>query len=463
MSCAPRINQLSNNELFWLRFCFSIFILLIPLLVGCGSDSHAERERQGRVVLKYWDKWNGFEAEAMRGVVEDFNKSQDRIWVDFNSVSQIDRRLMLATAGGVPPDIAGVWGYSVPVYAENNALMPLDELAREKGIRAGDYIPAYWTLCNHVGHLWGLPSTPTTIALVYNKKLFREAGLDPDRPPQTIAELEEYNAKLTRRGADGRIERIGFLPEEPGWWNALWGYWWGADLVDGSKITARAPENTAAYEWLQTYPDRFGADKLVSFRDGFGNFASPQNPFFTGRVAMVLQGVWIFNFIKNYAPSDFEWGVAPFPSSGSGARDAVTLAECDMLVIPSGAKHPREAFEFIAYVNSQPVMERLCRGQLKFSPLAVCSDEFLDSHPHPHIREFLALAKSPNAKGYPRTAIWTSYEADMRNAVSRIWGGSATAGEALDDVQARQQKNLDRRIERWKRMEPALQKLWSKQ
>ena len=251
----------------------------------------------------------------MRAVVDDFNASQSRIFVDFSTVSQIDRKLMLATAGGVPPDVAGVYSASLPVYSENNALMPLDRMAAAAGIERENYIDVIWQMCSHRGHLWALPSTPSCLALIWNKKLFREAGLDPEHPPQSIRELEEMNAKLVRYRSDGKLQSIGYLPEEPGWWPGLWPAWFGGKLWDGQRnVTANSPENIQAYEWIESYPKRFGADSLLGFREGFGNFASPQNPFFTGRVAMVLQGVWIYNFIKNYAPADFEWGVAPFPS-----------------------------------------------------------------------------------------------------------------------------------------------------
>lgn len=419
---------------------------------------------EGHVVIKYWDKWTGFEADAMRVVVDDFNASQDRIRVEYSSVSQIDRRLMLATAGGVPPDVAGIWAINLPVYAENNALTPLDTLARKAGIIESDYIPVFWKLCNYRNHLWALPSTPSSTALIYNKKMFREAGLDPDKPPRTIEELEAFNAKLTRRSGSGRLEKIGHMPEEPGWWNGLWGYWFGGSMVEGeSRITANSPENLEAYRWVQSYPERFGPENLLAMRDGFGNFASPQNPFFTGRVAMILQGVWIYNFIKNYAPPDFEWGVAPFPSNDPEHLRDVTIVECDLLVIPVGAKHPREAFEFMSYVNSQAPMEKLCLGQRKFSPLLECSPEFFRDHPNPFIRQFLELSKSPNARSNPAIPTWSEYNADMKNAVTRIWSGKATADAALADVQKRQQKNLNRRMERWHRNEEMLTKLWSEQ
>jgi ABC-type glycerol-3-phosphate transport system substrate-binding protein len=440
-----------------------IFFVLCLILSGLGVQDLPGAD-DGRVRLKYWDKWTGFEADAMRAVVDDFNASQDRISVEFNSVSQIDRRLMLATAGGVPPDVAGIWAINLPAYAENNALTPLDSFAGKAGIRADDYIPAFWKMCRYRDHLWALPSTPGCNALIYNKKMFREAGLDPDRPPRSIAELEAFNEKLTRRSASGRLEAIGHVPEEPGWWSGLWGYWFGGSMVKGgSEITVTSPENLAAYRWVQSYPERFGTDRLLALRDGFGNFASPQNPFFTGRVAMILQGSWIYNFIANYAPADFEWGVAPFPSSDPDHLRDVTIVECDLLVVPAGAKHPEEAFEFIRYVNSRGPMEKLCLGQRKFSPLHECSPSFFEAHPNPFIRTFLELAKSPNARPAPAVTTWGEFNADMKNAVTRIWAGEATAEEALADVQKRQQKNLDRRHERWLRSEPVLTKSWSEQ
>ena len=434
--------------------------LLLPLS-GCEKTTSA---RDGKVVVTYWEKWTGFEAAAMRAVIADFNASQDHIHVDFSSVSQIDRRLMLATAGGVPPDVAGLWSHALPIYAENNALTPLDSLAPESSVRRENYIDVFWQLCSYRGHLFALPATPTSIALVWNKKLFREAGLDPERPPRSIAELEQYNEKLAKYRPDGRLERIGFLPEEPGWWNAMWGYCFGASLWDKDRtVTIDSPENIAAYQWIESYPKRFGAANLLAFRDGFGNFASPQNPFLSGRLAMELQGAWIYNFIKSYAPAGFEWGVASIPTADPERLKDVSIVEADVLVIPAGAKHPKEAFEFLAYVNSQKPMEKLCLGQLKFSPLREYSPDFLAKHPNPYIADFLRLAKSPNAKYVPRIPTWTSFSSDMRNAVGKIWAGKASAVDALAEVKLRQQQLLDHRMQRWDRLSPKITAEWSKQ
>ena len=84
---------------------------------------------------------------------------------------------------------------------------------------------------------------------------------------------------------------------------------------------------------------------------------------------MTNQGPWIYSFIKNYAAPDFEWGVAAFPSADPERLPNVSYADSDVLVIPAGAKHPREAFEFIRYLTKQGPMEKFCLGQRKFSPL----------------------------------------------------------------------------------------------
>jgi ABC-type glycerol-3-phosphate transport system substrate-binding protein len=300
--------------------------------------------------------------------------------------------------------------------------------------------------------------------LIWNKKLFREAGLDPEQPPRSIAELEEFNKKLAKYRPDGRLQTIGFLPLEPDWYSTMLGFWFGGQLWDDDKtITANSPGNIAAYQWVESYPDRFGSGNLLAFRDGFGNFASPQNPFISGRVAMELQGSWIYSYIKNYAPPGFEWGVAAFPSNDPEHLKNVAIVETDVMVIPVGAKHPKEAFEFLKYVSTQKVMEKLCMGKLQFSPLKECSPEFLRNHPNPYIKVFLDLAKSPNARYAPRISTWTEYDSDMTNAVSKIWAGKISAADALDSVEKHQQEIFDRRLERWNRLSPKLTEEWDSQ
>src|ERR1035438_4453197 len=133
--------------------------MLAAALAGCARHADGNVAR-GRVIVNYWEKWSGFEADAMQAVVDDFNRSQDRIEVRFLSVSEVDTKLLLAASSGHPPDVAGLWSENIPDFSEKGALTPLDGGLAAAGIGADHYIPVYWELCRHRGFTWGLPTTP---------------------------------------------------------------------------------------------------------------------------------------------------------------------------------------------------------------------------------------------------------------------------------------------------------------
>lgn len=419
----------------------------IALVAACLFTSERvvrEPERPGRVVVTYWEKWTKFEGEAMRAVVDKFNRSQDRIYVEYLSIAAVNAKTLLAASGGVPPDVAGLYDSDVAQFADDNALIPLDDFCREAGIDASRYIPAYWDICEYEGKIWALPTTPASTALHYNREMLSAAGIDPDRPPETIEELVAYSDRLLQRDERGRIRKAGFLPQEPGWWNWAWGYLFGGELWDGkSKITCDSPENVRAFEFVMKFSDLYGATDIQAFRQGFGAFASPQNAFMSEKVAMVLQGVWMYNFITEVAP-DLDWAAAPFPHPQDRPDlSQMTFVGLDVLGIPRGAKHPKEAFEFIKYVQSQEGMELLCMGQRKHSPLVEVSEDFYKKHPNPYIRLFADLPRGPNAVAPPQLGIWPQYSQELAAAIEQVFLNQKTPQEALHDVQVRMQPKLD--------------------
>jgi multiple sugar transport system substrate-binding protein len=420
------------------RLCATLISLLWLARPALADD--------GRVHVKYWEKWTGFEREAMRVVVDDFNRSQDRIVVDFIGVSSVNQKTIVATAGGNPPDLAGVWGQDVIDFADKEALIPLDEFARGTVVRRDRYLPLYWDMGVTAGHLFGVISAPAITALHWNKRLFREAGLDPERPPRTIAELDRYADRLTRFEG-GKLTRIGFLPSEPPWWPFFWPYFFGGSLWDGGEhIPLESPQNVRAYTWVQGYAKKYGVEALQTAHAGFGNFASAQDPFMSGHLGMVLQGIWMSNYIASFAP-DLEWAAAPFPPLHEG-DDPVTFVDADMLVIPRGARHPREAFEFIRYLAEQPTMEKFCVLQHKNSPLRDVSEDFFQRHKNPFIRMFQKLAGSPKAAGMPQMAVWKEYRVEMQTLFQKVWLVRATPEQALHDAGVRMQRSWDRARQR---------------
>jgi len=414
---------------------FAVVVLVGYLDGRPGMEDVSEEKRRAltgdlsqRVHIAYWEKWTGFEGDAAQAMTDHFNRSQDKIFVHRIPTSEVDRKCMLAVIGGNPPDVVGLWDYVVPSFADGGALLPLDDLMAESGLTPDYYHANYLELCRYDGKTYALPTTPATLALFWNKEHFRRkadelqaAGLDPDRAPRTISELDRYSEVLSEFKPDGTPKVMGFLPTEPGWFNSTWGYFYGGELYDEAtgKVAADDPANVRAYTWLKRFAEQYGREKLLQFRQGFGTFDSPQNGFIDGRVTMVLQGVWFPNFIRRHRPH-MEFGVAPFPAP-EGVSYPRSLMECDVIAIPRGCKHPKEAWQFILNTQTGGGMEVLCRHQGKHLPFRKTPEYFRQGHPNPFLGVFEDLAASPHSFITPRITIWREYRKEMEDAFEHIW------------------------------------------
>jgi ABC-type glycerol-3-phosphate transport system substrate-binding protein len=265
------------------------------------------------------------------------------------------------------------------------------------------------------------------------------------------------------------------MPTMPNWFLPYLPYWFGGEIYDEQTDTLQltSPRVLAAYQWLYDYSAQIGARKVRRFHASMGsrNWNSPENPFLSGRQAMLLQGVWMANFIEKLRPSwnrwrisdqtdpdardaeirewkaqeltlpladrraHYRWGAAPFPSAmGTGE---ITFAGFDVLVIPAGAKHKKEALEFMLFVNRQDIMERLCASHCKNSPLAQVSDTFLAEHPNPYVHVFERMTAGPAARSYPKFPLWPSLEMDLLIASVEIGMLRREPAEILAELQQR--------------------------
>ena len=295
---------------------------------------------QGVTRILYWEKWTGLEGQQMQAIVDEFNKTVGKekgIYVDYVSMSQIEKKTLIATAAGVPPDVAGMWDSQVLQYASMNALEPLDFYAQEYGLTRDKFKPAFYDGCTYNGKLYAMPSTVYSAALIWNKKIYqskatelRQAGLDPDRPPRTIAELDQYAKAIDTWEVDNGRKHLGvtgFIPTQPGSFTNQYPYWFGADIVsaDGTKVELDTPQMTACYDWIRGYSERLGNDAISEFTSGFGQFDSPANPFMAGQNSMELMGPWIGQFIEKFTPWMNRYGVPEDQVQRENDFDKITI------------------------------------------------------------------------------------------------------------------------------------------
>ncbi|MHC5023160.1 MAG: extracellular solute-binding protein [Planctomycetota bacterium] len=401
---------------------------------------------RGRLVLTYWEKWTGEEGIALQRIIDHFNDSQSRLWVQRVPVSDIMAKAMVAIGGGDPPDLVGLYDFNIPLFAEARAVLPLDDFAHVGPLPVDEYAPSIRRMLTHEGRQWAGITTCHSMALYYNRARLREIDHDPDRPPRTTDELDALADRLMITRPDGRLERVGFLPNLPQSWPYLWPGLFGGRLYDETtqQATLTEPENIATYEWVAGYPRRYGARATSAFAAGFGrSFNTALDPFLTGRAAMIVQGPWIARLARRNAP-DLDFAAAPVPVAAAlyDPDRPAGMAEADVIMIPRGCRHPEEAYEFIRFTQRRDVLEELASSHCKGSPLRTVSAEFRADHPNPYVGVHDAVTHSPRVSTAPRTRVWPQYAAMIKTAFDAIWIGADVRTE-LASVQGRVQDLID--------------------
>lgn len=163
------------------------------LASACGARSSA--------IVWWTPSWGQARATELARQFEAANPDL-KVTIEMTVADGLPTRIQTALRSGAPPDlIEAQHGWVVP-YAQAGLLAPLDDVVASAD--RADYLPAALDYDTWDGHLWGAPFRIETHALLYNKRLFREAGLDPDRPPQTWSETLDAARALTRKTAAGR-------------------------------------------------------------------------------------------------------------------------------------------------------------------------------------------------------------------------------------------------------------------
>ena len=341
----------------------AVYAVLWPREAATPAEQEALAE--GRTLIVYWDRHSGHEHEARRALIDEFNRSQDEVYVRAVPVgyNALMEKLLTSISGGAPPDICALDGTIMAQLVGQGCFTPLEDfMARCPYLEQEDFFEYVWPMVAFDGHVWGIPTTTDTYCLLWNKNAFRKAGLDPERPPRTLEELEEYAARLTIRTETG-FEQIGFLPWQPWDLTHMWGLLFGGTWYDdstGQMVCADDPALLRMLRWQRSFaidpnstsnaPYAMDPEKIMSFQKGFGDYMSANNQFYAGKLAMITEGEWQVTFIPKYAP-ELDWGVAPIPAP-AGAKPRAYSSTCVVDCVPQGCRHPEAAWAFLEWFNS---------------------------------------------------------------------------------------------------------------
>ncbi|MGI8913883.1 MAG: extracellular solute-binding protein, partial [Chloroflexota bacterium] len=268
-----------------------------------------------------------------------------------------------AMVAGTPPD--GILTSSFPIAAEwaaNSQIQPMDQWAGQLGVKQQDYFSWVWNMQHFHGKLWCLLQEYDTNVFVWNKALYKTAGLNADAPPTQLAALDDAAARLDHKQADGTITQAGFIP----WLSAnisLWIAARGGDIYDATngKWTFDTPQARDALAWYQQYIKRLGDYNAVTQLTK--QFTGKVTGLGSGKLGQQIVGDWVPLYNYNVDSPSLEYGVGVIPTDPGVAPGTNTVIGSDTFVLPVGVKHPQESMQFMLYMASADPVLAWCVGE----------------------------------------------------------------------------------------------------
>jgi multiple sugar transport system substrate-binding protein len=283
--------------------------------------------------------------QAVAGpLVKAYNaKGEGTVKLTIIPAGQFVTKFATSIAGGSPPDVVATDLIYVPAFAAANQMTDITD--RAKALPYFDKLsPSHIRLSTWQGKLYSVPFSAEASVLVYNKALFRQAKLDPEKPPSNFAEFENAARQITQLGGD--LKGFYFSGSASGGmvftsFPLIWAS--GGDVLsaDGSQATVDTP---AMRETLALYR-RLWEAKLVPEGAKSDNGSSFFSTFATGKIGMCFLGAFSIGILKEKFP-DVEFGVAPLFGREGGTS---SFAGGDSIGIPKGSKNVEAAWKFITW------------------------------------------------------------------------------------------------------------------
>jgi sn-glycerol 3-phosphate transport system substrate-binding protein len=247
----------------------------------------------------------------------DFNKDNPAIKVQpiyAGSYQDTIVKALTAHKAGTPPVASVLLSTDTFTLIDEDAVVPIDNFVKTADDKAwlGSFYKAFMLNGQIGGKTWGVPFQRSTIVLYWNKELFKEAGLDPNKPPANWAELVSVAQKLTKKDASGKVTQYGIQVPSSGF-----PYWlFQGFTTQNDVILANEAGNAVRYddpkviEALQFWVDL--SRKHGVHPAGVVEWGTTPKDFMEKKVAMIWTTTGNLTNIRTNAKFDF--GVAMLPA-----------------------------------------------------------------------------------------------------------------------------------------------------
>ncbi|WP_454858049.1 ABC transporter substrate-binding protein [Rhizobium binxianense] len=373
-----------------------------------------------------WWAPNWGEARAKK-LAEDFHAANPDVTVklEITVANGLQNRIEVALRSGTPPDLIDTSMQWVVPFASSGKLLDLDQFAKQQ-VKLDDLLPATLDSTRYNGHIYGLPYRAQTLALIYNKALYRDAGLDPENPPKTWSEFIKASQALTKTNAAGK-EQYGIGVAGGGEMGnlitRLVPFMWmnGGDVLNADFTKATVNEK-AAVEAVEFYTSPLTKYKIAPPSTLQNDGLALRRLFDAGTVAQYFSGQYDLPAIQQEAPN-LEIGVGPFPHPEGKQTSGILSGWA--FVVPSDSKHKDAALRFAKFLML-PENQGYYTDTFPASISAMNLPRFKD----PLLQPFKEMLKF--TKPVPSTPAWIKTQQILFSHTQEVMLGSATPQEAMD-------------------------------
>ncbi|MEW9702015.1 extracellular solute-binding protein [Paenibacillus sp. SI8] len=308
------------------------------------------------VTIEYWQYAFQTKVDLVNELIAEFQKLHPNITVKQTNFpyDQYNEKVATLVPAGKGPDIINLYYGWIPKYVQSGYLQPLPEQGFSEADLKKDFFPVV-EAGKLNGKYWAVPTAVRTLALYYNKDLFKAAGLDPNKAPATWDELIDYAKKLTQRDAKDQLVVEG-LTWQP---NSQIHHWYRDALIyqAGGKDTS---DDHKKYLWNDTPAGleafKFLTDIPTVHKVGQKDFyESDINAFKKGFAAITIDGSNVLASIRKDAPT-INFGTAPLPSYKGKATQSSYWANA--ITKGVSGKKLEAATEFLKFLTSKEVEEK---------------------------------------------------------------------------------------------------------
>ncbi|MFJ1970903.1 extracellular solute-binding protein [Streptomyces sp. NPDC087903] len=393
---------------------------------ACGGNDSGSDKADGPVTITWWDTSNATnEAPTYQALVKEFEAANKDVKVKYVNVpfDQAQNKFDTAAGSKGAPDILRSEVGWTPAFAKKGFFLPLD--GTEALADQAKFQPSLIEQAKYEGKTYGVPLVTDTLALVYNKALFKKAGIT--EAPTTWDELKADAAKV-----EAKAKVDGYWGSTQAYYAQTFLYGEGTDTVDAAakKITVNSDAAKKGYGTWQSLFSGKGLHKADTTADAYAHI---QEAFVNGKVASIIQGPWeITNFYKGSAFKDKgNLGIATVPAGSSGKAGAPTGGHNLSVYAGSDKAHQQAALKFLKFMTSAKSQETIA---LKNSTLPTRDDAYTAQvKADPGIAGYQGVL----AAAQPRPALpeYSSLWGPLDTELVKIAGGNESLDKGLGNAE----------------------------